>query len=414
MAKRMLRENFKLAFSSVKSQKLRTWLTALIISFGIMALVGILSATDAIKQSLSGNFSSLGANTFTIRSNTAVFRIGNKGTKPKVFKRITYDQAVDFKDKFNYGQSIVSVNSIISGTAEIKYLSKKTDPNVQIWAVDESYLRSAGYEISEGRGITKADLEDTRPIAIVGIDVVEKLFPNEEALGKTISYRGRKLKIVGILKSKGSSMGFSSDRFVYVPLSYGKVNFLSASSKYAINIMANSADMLDASQSETVAIMRAVRKLKPKEEDNFVIQRSDSLAQMLIDNLSMVSTGAIVIGIIALFSAAIALMNIMLVSVTERTREIGTQKAVGASSSSILTQFLIEAILICQMGGIIGVVLGIGIGNLVARLVNGVFFIPWLWIIIALIICIVVGMIAGLYPALRASRQNPIEALRYE
>lgn len=407
-------DNIKLAINAVRAQRLRTWLTALIISFGIMALVGILSATDAIKQSLEGNFSSLGANTFTLRSNSNGFRIGQRGTKPKTYKKFTFAEANNFKERFSFQSAQVSIAFTVTGTAEIKHKAEKTDPNVLVWGVDQNYFTTAGYEFDSGRNFSSIDVNEGRPVAIIGQDIANAIFADKNPIGQVISISGKRYQVVGLLATKGSSGFLSGDRVVFVPVTNARTSLARSSPSYTLSVMAPNGDLLDACQQEAIATMRAVRKLRPKEENNFAIERSDNLAQMLISNIQVVATGAFLIGMISLFGAAIALMNIMLVSVTERTKEIGTRKAIGAKANTILGQFLIEAIAICQLGGVIGVILGIIIGNAVAAFVGGVFFIPWTWIIIALIICIVVGIFAGIYPALKASRQNPIEALRYE
>ena len=410
----LLKENFRVAVGSIKAQLLRAIITALIISLGIMALVGILTATDALKQTISGEFASLGANTFSIQSRESSIRIGRGGEKPKVYPKITFDQAMDFRERFNYESSIVSVSFVASGIAEVKYKSKKTDPNTQVWAADKNYFTTSGLELDEGRVFSNLDIEDARPVALIGPDIKEKLFGDEPALGEVISLRGKKFKVIGTIKSKGSSNIFSGDRNVYIPVTNARNTYSSPNMTYAINVMSKTNESLDATVGEATIAMRAIRKLKPKEENNFSITRSDGLAAIVIENISSITGAALLIGIITLFSASISLMNIMLVSVTERTKEIGTRKALGANRRTILVQFLSEAVLITQIGGAFGILLGIFIGNIVSSLVGGVFIIPWLWILIAFISCFAVGVIAGMYPATKAAKQDPIEALRFE
>ena len=268
MNRDLIVDNIKLAINSVRAQRLRTWLTALIISFGIMALVGILSATDAITQSLEGNFSSLGANTFTIRSNNAGFRIGHRGTKPKIYKKFTFDEAMSFQERFNYQSAQVSIAFAVTGTAEIKHGSKKTDPNVLVWGIDRNYFNTAGYEFDSGRNFSSVDIDEGRPVAIIGQDIANALFEGKDPLGKVISISGKRYLVVGLLAEKGSSGFLSGDRVVFVPITNARNYLARTSPSYAISIMAPNGDLLDACQQEAIATMRAVRKLRPKEENN--------------------------------------------------------------------------------------------------------------------------------------------------
>lgn len=410
----MFRENLKIALQSVRGQMLRTIITALIIAIGITALVGILTAIDAIKSSLTGQLSSLGANTFTIQNRGSGIRIGRGGERPKNFGSITYREAQQFKERMMAPGAEVSISDQVSSVAKVKYQNKETDPNTGLWGIDENYLYTAGYELTSGRNLTKAESLEGSAVALIGQDIKDELFPKENPLGKVLQVKGQRYRVIGLLKSKGSSMGFSSDNNVFIPVSNARSWFNSATASYAINVRSPSPNDMEVHTSQSTAHMRSVRRLKPKEEKNFYIRRSDSLSQSLIENLQSVTVGAIVIALITLLGAAIALMNIMLVSVTERTREIGVRKAIGAKARLIRNQFLTEAITICLIGGFGGIFFGIAIGNLTAFIIGGSFIIPWLWMLVGVTVCVAVGLISGFYPAYKASQLNPIDSLRYE
>ena len=407
-------ENFKIAYQSIRGQLLRTILTALIIAIGIMALVGILTAIDAIKSSLTGQFALLGANTFTIQNRGPNIQIGRRGKKPKVHPKITWHEAIAFKEKFADQPALTSLSYIASGISEVKHENQATDPNISIWAADENYIQTGGYEIDKGRNISSAEVENASPVALIGQEVKNKLFPSKDPLGQVIQIRNNRYKVIGVLKEKGNSFGFGGDKSVFIPITKARASMSSPNQSYAINVMALQGDMVDHVSMEAAVAMRAVRKLAPKQEDNFNIVKSDNLSQTLIENLSYVTLAAILIGGITMLGAAIALMNIMLVSVTERTREIGVRKAIGAKAVTIRSQFLTEAVLICLIGGFAGIILGITIGNITSSIIGGSFIIPWAWMLLSTVLCLLTGLVSGFYPAHKASLLDPIESLRYE
>lgn len=406
-------ENVRIAIQSIKSNRLRTMLTALIIAIGLSALVGILTTLDAVKKSMTEAFSSMGANSFTIRNRGTGIRIGGGGKRPKPFKSIRYEDAIEFKKRFNTPAK-VAISVFASGGATIKYGTEKTNPNINIQGVDENGLNSQGLELSSGRNFSQAETLTGTNVCIIGSEVSEKLFKKESPLDKIINVGNNRLRVIGTLVSKGQSMGFSGDRAVYVPLLKAKLINSNANPSYTITVMVPSNDIQEAIIGEATSEFRNIRKIKVTDPNNFEITKSDAVAQTLFENLKYVVLGGIAIGAITLIGASIGLMNIMLVSVTERTREIGIRKAIGANPAVIRKQFLIEAVMICLMGGAFGIFLGIAIGNVISLAMSGSFIIPWLWIFGGFVLCVLVGIMSGYYPAKKASKLDPVEALRYE
>lgn len=412
MKKRVLVENIKVAIRSIKGQLLRTILTVLIIAIGIMALVGILASTDNLKAKLTSEFSAMGSNTYSIRTKN---NFGNQsdGKSSRNFKPISYRESKNFKNKFEKGD-LISISASVSPIATLQYKSEKTNPNITVNAGDENYLSASGYQLESGRNFSIADDILGNKVVIVGKDVTKKLFlNNENPIGKFISIGERKFKIIGTLESKGNSFGFAGDNQAIIPLGTYKKHYSTNSSRYVINVINKDANDLDASIEEATGLFRIIRRDPPDKEDSFQINKSDSIATNLLDNLKFIQYAAVIIAIITLLGASIGLMNIMLVSVSERTKEIGIRKSIGANNKTIMTQFLLESIIIGQLGGLVGIVLGVlaalGVGALM-----GAFVFPWPWILAAVVVCLFVSIISGIYPASKAAKLDPIESLRYE
>lgn len=409
-------ENVRLALRSIRGNLLRAILTLLIISFGIMALVGILTSIDSAIYSLNDNFSYLGANSFDIdpkfsqgvRSN----RGGRRATQAEPF---SYRMVMDFKEQFQFpGRTAISLNC--TGNAALRFENEKTNPNVLIMAIDENYLEARGFDIEYGRNFSAREVMNGGYVTLLGQDIVSQLFNNkpEDALDKIVSAGNMRLRVIGILKKRGSSMNQNEDKRILIPLQTGKRYYGTSNTNYNLMFTVNEATELDNAIAAATGVLRNIRKLKSYEDNDFEVSKSDSLVSIIKENTVYFRLAAVMIGLITLLGAAIGLMNIMLVSVTERTREVGISKALGATQMNILWQFLSEAVVISLLGGMFGILLGVMIGNLVTYFMGGLFRFPWLWITVALVVCTVVGLVSGLYPALKAARLDPIESLRYE
>ena len=378
-----------------------------------MALVGMLTAIDGIKSGLTNQFSTMGANSFNLKNRGANVHFGKRGKQQKPFRIISYGEATEFKKRFLFPAS-VSLGYNASWAASLHYMNKKSNPNIQVMGSDENYLKAAGFSIDEGRNFSPNEVESGAGVVLLGKELKDKFFKNTSAVNKNITIGNAKYKVIGTLADKGSSMGFGGDRQVIIPMENARKNFPRDNASYVITIALSDVTRLESAIGEARMLFRNVRKVEIKEPDNFEILRSDSITQKLFENLCMVTLAATIIAFITLLGAGIGLMNIMLVSVTERTKEIGTRKALGATKSNIRTQFLVEAIIICILGGAGGIVLGIILGNVVGSLVGAGFLIPWNWMLLGVSLCFLVGLISGIYPAAKASRLEPIEALRHE
>ena len=410
-----LREIIKQALLSVRANMLRSVLTLLIIAVGITALVGILAAIDSFVYSLSDNLSSLGANSFSIYPKGQALKNNRRGMHNKVGEVITLDQAMNFKERATVNGK-VSIEVVGVQSTTVKYNEEKTNPTIPVTGIDENYMAVNSFTVAEGREFSENEYITGANKAMIGQDLVKTLFQNkaEKAIGEEILVGNIKYKVVGVLGSKGSSLNSSADKNVLVPLLNVRRHYASGESNHKITVSVFDAMDIDNATSQSIGLFRAIRKLPLSENDDFEIFKSDGLVDMIKENTTNIRLGTIVIGLMTLLGAAIGLMNIMLVSVTERTKEIGICKALGATRRSILTQFLAEAILICQLGGLVGVFFGVLIGFGVSKLMGGTFHVPWLWIFGGIVTCFIVGLVSGLYPAMKAAKLDPIESLRYE
>jgi putative ABC transport system permease protein len=420
-------DSLNLAWRTVRSNKLRAGITVAIIAFGIMALIGIITAIEAMNQSLKESFSSMGANAFNIRYKESRARIGpsnddvsktKRGLKVKksnLGKPIRLEEAEFFKANYAFPRSSVAIYRRGPGAQELHYQEKKTNPQITVWGGDENYIGVNGYQIELGRNLNNLDVQSGRNVCLVGSNVALKLFGDkpERCIDKIIKVGSTPYRVIGLLKSKGSSAMLRQDDMVLT--SYTNVRrFTNVSPSYLLGVIVTNVKELPVATDEAASVFRAVRKLEPTEESNFVVEKSDKFAELFIGFLSSITGAASAIGLITLIGAAIGLMNIMLVAVNERTKEVGLIKAIGGKSRYVRQQFLFESLIISLLGALFGIILGVLVGNIFGIILKTGFIVPWAWVAIGIIICSVVGLAAGIYPAMKAARLNPIVALRYE
>ncbi len=412
----LLTEILRMAFGSLGVNKLRSFLTMSGITIGVFSVIGVMTTVSAMRGSIETGLTFLGVNMFQIGKNpTGIQLSGENRRRVEQRRNVTFDQAQRYRQLMEGWSDVVCLKVFNrDGPAQVSYANRKTEPGVNFGGTNEHFLAANQYSIETGRNFTPEDVDLARPFALIGQDVLRRLFPAESPLGKMIKVGGRTYTVIGTFAAKGSNFGQSQDDIVMTPIT----RFLSdyGAARFSINIatQAPSQELYKDTVDRAITAMRMVRSLKAEEENDFELYSNDSLIAAFAQVADVVRAGALVISAIALLAASIGIMNIMLVSVTERTKEIGVRKSIGARSRSILAQFLIEAVVLSLAGGVAGIVLGVATGNALAVWLNAAVVFPWDWALIGLLTCTVIGVGAGLYPALKAARLDPIESLRYE
>ena len=407
--------NINQSLDAIRANLFRAGITIFIIALGITALIIVMTSIEGIKYGMSNSFSALGSNTFRIQNRSFEIRFGHRGRRSnrKRNPNISYREALDFQEKFG-NLAVVSASVYGSGSAKAKYKSETTNNNIGLIGTDQNYLTTSRYVLEEGRGLTEEDVTLGRNVVVIGHEIREKLFRFGSPLGEPININSHIYKVIGVFEKMGT-MGMSGgDRTAIIPITTLRNHYPNHGS-LTLNVYVENTKEMPVMMEEAKGVFRTSRKLKVKEENDFALSSSDEFINQLFDRLSFITGTAQIIALITLLGAAVALLNVMLVSVTERTSEIGLRKAMGATRSNILRQFLIEAIVICQLGGLLGILIGIMGGNLVTSfLFEGSFVVPWGWVITGITACLIVGVAAGYYPAWKAARVDPIESLRHE
>ena len=403
-------EAFRMALSSLRSNKLRAALTLLGMVIGVFAIIVAVTAVQVIETGFTSTIQSFGSTTFTLESQGAVQVQGGRETYRR--ENLTYEQVERLMERAELPTAISPVLGLWMVSA--RYGARTTDPIVNLIASNEHWAVNKNYTVEEGRFIVPADVQFGRPVVIIGSELEEELFPNERAVGKDILLDGLRYNVVGVLEEKGEAFGQSQDMVAIIPITRAIDAYGASQRDLDVDIRAPTVELLPATVDEVIGHMRVIRRVRLGEDNNFEIETNEALIEEVQGFTSVLVLGGAGIGLITLLAAGVGIMNIMLVSVTERTREIGVRKAIGARRGDVLRQFLYEAIFLCQIGGIVGILFGAGVGNLLALQFETAFVFPWTWAFIAVGGVTLIALVFGVYPAVKAARLDPIEALRYE
>ena len=409
--KNIFKESFWMAIDAIRQNKLRSILTLLGISIGVFSVIGVMTAIRTLESSVESGLNVFAANTFVIQKYPSI-QIGRRDKKIRNRKNIDYDQFKKLKDRATL-PVLVSVSEG-SSVRNVKYKDKVVKNYVELFGGDEGSLRIFKTYISDGRNIAPDDVRYARNVCVLGMDVVDKLFPFEDPVSKKIQIEGLNYHIIGTAERQGEAFGRSQDNYIAIPITNYLQKFSNKWTTLSINVEAASDNDYDKTREEAIGIMRTIRKVKAGEDNDFEIETNDEMIETFSGFTSGIKLFALAVSIIALVVAGIGIMNIMLVSVTERIKEIGIRKAIGATKQDILTQFLMEAVFLSEFGGIVGIILGISAGNIVSIFFNIPAVIPFDWAIIGLVVCSVIGIGFGIYPAWKAAQLDPIESLRFE
>ena len=409
--KNTIKESFRMAIEAIRQNKLRSILTLLGISIGVFSVIGVMTAIRTLESSVNSQLDIFGTNTFMVQKYPAI-RIHGPGNKYRKRKNIDFFQYEELKRRAKLPLRVSVADQ--TGERNIRYKDNVLKKTADVVGVDEWGLRTYKTYLADGRNFTEDDIRFSRNITILGPDVVDILFPFEDPIGKVIQIKGLDYTVIGVTERKGQAFGQSQDYFALIPISLYLQRYSSRWTSLGINVEAESPEIFEKTIDEVIGLMRVIRKVPPEQENDFEIMSNEELLKTFAGLTGGIKLFAGAVSVIALLVAGIGIMNIMLVSVTERIKEIGIRKAIGATKGDIMTQFLTEAVFLSQFGGIVGVILGILGGNIVAVLLNVPAVIPMDWAFYGLVVCSVIGIGFGIYPAWRAANLDPIESLRYE